>query len=340
MNNLHTPEVLNDATEPAEDSAFREFMETVMPGGIMTDRIIDLIPSVMRIQSLERVLGADGKIHNRAVLYHQRCILTVAWATQHVDTRLHRFGLVTIKHALTIRRTGGAIGIHRLLPADQPLPNVNLFDMVLPEWVKDRELVARATALWEELPRPLAHLVNALLWDSGRFHRFVTGPSSINGHHNSWNGNLRHSVEVAELARDIGQRTALANVSLLIAGGLLHDAAKADEYRYDRARSAFRLSERGQLIGHRDTLIEWIATARQSGRVIVPDDSYLALLHMINAVKGAPSWIGLREPRCLEVDILAMADRLSGQEDVHARCAPEDGQAGFGAYHAHVGYRT
>jgi len=297
------------------------------------------LPDVMRIQTLERVITADGKIHSHAILYHQCSSIYVDWVTQHVDARLHLDGLASIRHPLTARRAG-AIRIERLLPADRPVASYNLFETVPPNWVQDRDLVTRAGALWQQLPRPLGHLVNAIFWESDRFRRFVMGPSSIQGHHNVWNGNLRHSVEVAERARDIGQKTTLANVSLLIAGGLLHDAAKAVEYRYDRSQGAFRLSDRGELIGHRHTLIEWIAVARETGRVAIPDDLYLSLLHMINAARGAPAWLGLREPRCLEAEILSMADRLSSQEDVHLRCAPENGKAGFGAYHPHIGQRT
>lgn len=317
------------------DSLDDEFELSVLP-----NRVAELMPSVLRIQSLERVLNADQLIHNRAVLFHECCTMSVDWITQHVDTRLHRFGLVTIRHASNVVSADGSIRIQRLLPANQARANENLFETILPEWVKDRELVARAGLLWEALPKPLAHLLNAVLWESGRFHRFVMGPSSLQGHHHGWNGNFRHSVEVAEHAREIGQRTPLANTGLLIAGALLHDVAKADEYRFDRGQSRFRLSERGELIGHRDTLIEWLAVARATGRVILPDDLYLGLLHMINAVKGAPAWLGLREPRCLEAEILSMADRLSGHEELHSRCAPQDGESGFGGYHPHIGRRT
>ena len=208
MNSPLIPEALRDIVESAETSDFEAVIEAASPSGIMPDRVTELIPGVMRIQSLERVLNPNGQIRNRAVLYHDRCLLCVDW------------------------------------------------------------------------------------------------------------------------------------ISLLIAGGLLHDTAKADEYRYDRIRSAFRLSDRGHLVGHRDTLIDWIAVARQTGRLSMPDDLYLALLRMINAVKGAPVWLGLREARCLEAEILSMADRLSGDEDVHVRCAPADDHASFGAYNAHMGRRS
>lgn len=162
----------------------------------------------------------------------------------------------------------------------------------------------------------------------------------MNGHHNGWNGNFHHSVEVAEHAREIAHRSELASVSVVIAAGLLHDAAKAVEYRYDRYRDEFRLSDRGELVGHRDTLIEWLAVARESDGVIIAEGLYLALLHAINAVRGAPSWLGMREPRSLEAEIVAMADRLSGRENLYERCAPNDERGGFGAYHKHLGHRA
>ena len=61
--------------------------------------------------------------------------------------------------------------------------------------------------------------------------------------------------------------------------------------------------------------------------------SGLTLLDAITAAKGAPDWLGLREPLSLDAHILSMVDRLSGQADLVARNAPTQG--GFGAYHRH-----
>lgn len=341
MNNPHVPaEVLDAVHAPeAEQPGIATGGSSHTPSQYWTpDLVAASMPQVMRIVSLTRTIDGSGPIHNQATLYHERCTLRVDWVTQHVDARLHRHGLVTIRHALTSRCADGALRIQRLLPADRPMPSINLFETVPPNWVKDRDLVARAAALWEALPRPLAHLVNAIFWDSQRFWRFAMGPASIKDHHNGWNGNLRHSVAVAEHARDLGSGNPLANVPLLIAAGLLHDAGKADEYRFNQTWRRFHLSDRGELIGHRDTLIEWLAVARENLRDGLPEDLYLSLLHIVNAAK-APSWVGLREPRCLEAEILSMADRLSGTEDIHERYAPADGQSGFGEFNPRTGRR-
>ena len=293
MNSPMIPEAIRRAAQAPVASAVAIAVAGAFPGDTTSNRVIELMPSTLRIQSIDRAPNPGGGIVNRATLYHRRATIRVDWITQHVDTRLHRYGLATIQHAQTVRSTNGVIRIDRLLPADRPLAHVNLFEMVLPEWIKDRNLVRRAAALWAELPRPLAHLVNATLWDGRRFERFVTGPASLHGQHRGRNGNFRHSVEVAEMTRDLGRKSLGANIPLLIAAGLLHDAGKADTYRYDRYGHGFRLSDRGARIGHRPTLIEWLALARECGRVILPDDLYLALLQMIHTLWGMPAGVRL-----------------------------------------------
>ncbi len=340
MNDRLHPDIENQIVEndPVHDG-HRDGQSADVECAGTADGAIEFLPSIMRIESLSRTLDGAA-VMNRATLHHRQASLCVEWITRHVDTRLHAGGLVSIHPAARTRCEGGAIRIQRLVALSRPDPSVNLFDTLLPGWVREPELAARAAGLWAQLPRALAHLVNAVLWDGNRLHRFVTGPSSISGHHNGFGGNFRHSVEVAENARMLAQGNPIASGVLLIAGGLLHDVGKAAEYRYDRQSRRFRLSERGELIGHRNTLIEWLAIARETTGVIIDDGTWMGLLHMINAVRGAPDWVGLRSPRSLEAELLAMADRLSSNDDLHQRCAPLDNGTGFGRYHPHLGHRT
>ena len=80
--------------------------------------------------------------------------------------------------------------------------------------------------------------------------------------------------------------------------------------------------------------MEWIAATRALHRINMPETHYLSLLHALTAVKGAPEWMGAREPQSLEAMILSMADRLSGHLDLIQQCAPET--EGFGHYHKHL----
>lgn len=300
------------------------------------DPVADRLPRILRLTAIEHMADAQGQVWQRAKLFHECAALSVEWCARCADERLQKGVLVSIRWAGQVRSHGGYLRIARLVPLERAEADVNLFESVPPGWVRDRALVARATALWSALPRPLRHLFNATLWDGARFGRFVTGPSSLRDHHNGRNGNLLHSVEVAEQAMALARGQSLVNAGILVAAALVHDAGKADDYRYDDARQCFRLSDRGVLIGHRDTLQHWIAAAMAQHRVLLEEAQHLALVHALTAAKGAPAWLGLREPRSLEATILSVADRLSGEHELFARLAPAGSGGGFGRYHPHL----
>lgn len=69
--------------------------------------------------------------------------------------------------------------------------------------------------------------------------------------------------------------------------------------------------------------------------VDIPYDHRLALIHILTSAKGAPPWLGLREPQSLEAKLLSMADRASGEGQLIRRHAPRS--TGFGQHHRHVG---
>jgi 3'-5' exoribonuclease len=301
------------------------------------DPVPEHMPGIFRIQTIDRTLAKDGaQICSVANLFHERASLMVTWTSRQTDTRLQRGSLARIRWGGATECADGAIRIDRLVLADLPDTTTNLFATIPTAWVRDRTVVQRAIILWDQLPRNLAHLFNALMWNGKRFHRYVYGPSSINGHHNGVNGNLIHSVEVAEAAMAIGRLYPGVNLDRLGFGGLVHDAAKAAEYSYDRERQVYTMSECGVLMGHRDTLIDWLATARTAARVGISQSAYLVLMHMLNARRGAPRWIGLREPLTLEPEILSAADRLSADGELFVRCAPSEEKGGFGHYHPHL----
>jgi len=307
------------------------FEASRLPGA---DQVVDRLPSVFRLQSIARFPFDERHTLCQAALFHEQASLKVEWLCRQPDNRLTVGALVAIRWLGRPVSTMGAVRISRLVKLERPEASLNPFTTVLHSWVKDRALVARATQLWEELGRPLQHLFNAVFWDHHRFERYLDGPSSLAGHHNGRNGNFRHAVEVAERARALASHHPEAHLPVLIASSLLHDAGKAEEYRFNGRFRCFEMTERGALLGHKHTVLEWIAAARAQHRVILPEAHYLALLHAITAAKGAPDWLGLREPLSLDAHILSMVDRLSGQADLVARNAPVRG--GFGAYHRHL----
>lgn len=301
------------------------------------DFVPECLPSAFRITVFgHRPLDARTT-ECTANLYHEQANLNVIWLCRQPDLRLHPGALVSIRWSGRVPRSEGCIRINRLVLLERPEASLDLFATIPSLWVTDRSLVERAGALVRRLPHALKHLFNAIFWDDRRFHRFLIGPSSISGHHSRRNGNFRHCVDVAECSARMVHGHGTVCTPVLTLACLLHDAGKADEYRFDPQRLRFEMSARGVLLGHKLTVLEWIVEARANNRIALPEPHYLALLHALTAVKGAPDWMGLREPVSLEASILSMADRLSGQGDLIGRLAPQG--EGFGGYHKHLGGR-
>lgn len=304
-------------------------LPVAMPRAVL-DPVPRRLPSILRVQSIERHPAPEGHILARAVLFHESASLNVEWLARQVDVRIVQGCLVSVRWLGNPTSTDGRVRIARLAMMEHPDPDTDLFQLVPTAWVKERDLVKQASQLWQRLPVGFRHLFNAIFWDGKRFQRYLMGPGSLEHHHNRINGNFRHSLDVAGLAQAMGRSHADVCEPILVLGALIHDAGKADEYRFDRLRHRFQMSDQGDLIGHRDRLQHWLAAAMAKHGITIPEAHYLGLIHSLTATKGAPAYLGLRESRTLEATILSMADRLSGERDLFNQSRTEGG--GFGKY--------
>ena len=299
---------------------------------LITPLDLPSLPKIFRLTSIKSEVIDHKRTENTATLFHEKAAIKVRWTASHPDSRLLPGLLVSPRWMMRHDTQRGELQISRLVLIERPEAMENLFDLVPSGWVRDRTLVRQAADLIETLPRNHRHLLNAIFWEGGRFHRFCTGPSSMNGHHNGDNGNLRHAIEVAAMMREGCGTRSFTTTPLGILAAFLHDAGKADEYRLDQ-RGSWKLSDRGKLLGHKVTLIEWIAAAMAKHRVVLPSSHYMALLHCMTASQNAPEWLGIRKPAMLEALMLSDMDRLSGVGDLMGRCAANDG---WGRYHPHL----
>jgi len=294
--------------------------------------IIDL-PWLFRLVRLEQSKLANGCYRFQASLFHEKASIAVTWINSKADDRLAAGSLVTPRWTSKTVCTQGQIIVNRLLPVNMP-SNVNLFDTVPYEWVKDRQVINHARELIDGLPTHFIKLINGIFWDYRRFYRFLVGPSSLKGHHIDKHGNLRHSIEVANNALMLAKDRKTICTHVLATAALLHDAGKADEYEFNYQRHCFEISARGVLLGHKLSIVEWIAAAVAQYQIIIPENQLLSLLHALTATKGVPDWVGIREPVSPEANLLSIADRLSGQDDLFTQTMPST--EGFGRYHRHL----
>lgn len=292
-----------------------------------------LSTKIFRVINIVREDIGNGKFRNEASLFSSQASIKVDWIETALIGKIHIGQIVSPRLSFGPKCNNGCIRICRLVVYEQPTDSVNLFDLIPYSWVKDRDVVKRGALLMAELSVAHRLLFNAILWNHSRFERFCKQPSSMIGHHSEQSGNFKHTVEVAEEMRAYCLTRSFTNIHLGVLSAFLHDAGKADEY-FMNDKGGWYLTERGKLLGHKITIVEWIAAAVSKWNIELPQDHYVALLHIFTALPNAPEWMAIREPAMHESFLLSICDRLSGRDDLVKQTLINEG--GFGKSHRHL----
>ena len=163
-----------------------------------------------------------------------------------------------------------------------------------------------------EIVRPrLAATVNLFYGDDDFRLRYEACPASLSGHHALLGGLLKHTVEVASIARAIA-RVCRAETDLVMAGVLLHDIGKLDAYRWDGG--LFEMTEAGALHGH---VVLGALMVDRAVRAAVPtpcSEQELAILqHLVLSHHGRLEFGAAVAPMTLEAEVLHYADNASAK---------------------------
>ena len=292
-----------------------------------------LSTKIFRVTNIAREDIGDGKFRNEANLFNSQASIKVDWIDRALISKIHIGQIVSPRMNFEPTCTDGCIRICRLVVYEQPTGSVNLFDLIPHGWVKDRDVVNRGALLMADLSVAHRLLFKAIFWNHARFERFCKQPSSMIGHHSEQSVNLKHTVEVAEEMRGYCLTRSFKNLHLGVLSAFLHDAGKADEC-FLNEKGGWYLTERGKLLGHKITVVEWIAAAVSKWNIELPQDHYVGLLHIFTALPNAPEWMGIREPAMHESFLLSICDRLSGRDDLVMQTIIREG--GFGKNHRHL----
>lgn len=306
-------------------------------GPAFFDNFIRNLPPVFRVLRVKHQVVSEKKQQYEVFvsLYHAKAQINAHAHYSQIDTQLKPGSLVKIRWPKRLLNVDGSFRVERLQVLQEPEASYNLFDTVPEQTAGGDALLNRARALEKLMSVDHRLLINHLFWPRSRLGRFLIGPASLSGHHNDQHGNFRHAIEVAELALRLQEHRPVAAPSLLITAALLHDAGKADEYVLATNHRYSSMSERGTLLGHKTTILEWVAVANERMKQKLTRSHYEALLHALSAVSGAPEWTGCRVPMSREAVLVNMADRVSSHEDLFVQNqSPEDG---FGTFHKHLG---
>lgn len=181
-----------------------------------------------------------------------------------------------------------------------------------------------------EIKKPRLKATLDLFYDDPDFRkRYEQCPAAIHGHHAALGGLLKHTTEVAAIARTIA-RACGADLDVVLAGVLLHDIGKLESYRWD---GVFEFTDVGRLLGH-----VVIGALMLDRRLDEEDDVPCTpferdiLLHMILSHHGHLEFGSPVVPMTLEAEVIHWADNASAKTASFAEALAEAGNFSEGEF--------
>lgn len=138
---------------------------------------------------------------------------------------------------------------------------------------------------------------------------FYTYPAAVRNHHNFPGGLAWHSLSMARLAESVLSQYEWLDYDLLIAGVLMHDLAKTEEYT---APILPEYSAAGNLVGHISmavNLLDRVAVALDAEN----SEEVMLLKHLILSHHGKKEFGSPVLPMIAEAEVLTLLDNLDSR---------------------------
>ncbi len=142
---------------------------------------------------------------------------------------------------------------------------------------------------------------------SGNFFR---APAAIQIHHGYLHGLLEHSIETAQIALGAARYHTSIDKDILVAGGLLHDVGKLEEYEYG---TVIEMTDTGKLEGHHVIGREILFKEASKRKISLTTPWLRHISHIILSHHGRLDWGAVVVPQTMEANLIHLADLQSGR---------------------------
>lgn len=143
-----------------------------------------------------------------------------------------------------------------------------------------------------------------------------TIPAAKSVHHSFLSGLLMHTWTMLQAADGLaGLYGDIVDRSLLLAGTLLHDVAKAEEFTFSDLGLVTEYSVKGQLLGH--LVMGAQAVAETAAKLGVPEEKSVLLQHMLLSHHGQPEFGAAVLPVCPESELLSLIDTMDSRMEIY-----------------------
>ena len=109
--------------------------------------------------------------------------------------------------------------------------------------------------------------------------------------------------------------------SLLLAGTLLHDFCKCEEFVTSALGLVAEYSLKGQLVGH--LVLGAEAVSRAAASLGIPEEKSVLLQHMILSHHGEPEFGAAVRPMCIEAELLSYLDLIDSRMEIYTEAMEE-----------------
>lgn len=146
---------------------------------------------------------------------------------------------------------------------------------------------------------------------------FMRIPAAKSVHHGFLYGLLMHTAYMLRTADFLAKQYAsVIDRNLLIAGTVLHDLAKIEEFCISKYGLVTDYSAKGQLIGH--LVAGAMNVAEVAKELNVDDKKSMLLQHMILSHHGTPEHGAAVVPLCAEAELLHYIDLIDSRMEIYA----------------------
>ena len=141
-------------------------------------------------------------------------------------------------------------------------------------------------------------------------------PAAKSVHHGFVGGLLMHTSFMLETAEFLaGRYSAVIDRDLLLAGTLLHDIAKLEEFAVSELGMVTEYSVKGQLLGH---LVLGAQEVKEVAEALnIPEEKSILLQHLLLSHHGQPEFGAAVVPMCAEAELLNYIDNIDAKMEIY-----------------------
>ena len=228
----------------------------------------------------------------------------------------------------TVTEFRGALQLNmEWLRRTEPRDSVDKSALVATAPVDGEKAWAEVERLVESIADPdYRSVCRRLLEEKGEALRTIPAAKSV--HHSFLGGLLMHTWTMLRAADFLaGLYPETVDRSLLLAGTLLHDLSKAEEFSFSPLGLVTEYSLKGQLLGH--LVMGAQEAARAAEELAIPEEKAVLLQHMILSHHGQPEFGAAVVPMCAESELLSLIDTMDSRMEIYRETLAETPEGTF-----------